>query len=71
MKKRILRYFLHIFSTILVLILVGLAILLSENGGIHYGDNDARMNWENEGPYIFYDNDSTLRTTYIHGNQDD
>ena len=29
------------------------------------------MNWDNEGPYVFYHNDSTLQVNYINGNQDD
>ncbi|MEN0048444.1 MAG: metallophosphoesterase [Bacteroidota bacterium] len=71
MKKRIIRYLIHIFSTILILLLIGFVILLSENGAIHYGDNPSRMNWENDGPYIFFENDSTLNVQYIKGNQDD
>lgn len=71
MKKRIVRYLIHVFTTIVVLLLIGFLILLSENGAIHYGDNPARMNWENDGPYIFFENDSTLNIQYIKGNQDD
>lgn len=70
MKKRIIRYLIHIITTIVVLLLIGLVILLSEDGGIHYGDNSTKMNWENDGPYIFFKNDSTLNLQYILGNQD-
>ena len=69
MKKRIIRYLVHVLSTVLILLIVGLIILLSENGGIHYGDNPLRMNWENEGPYVFFEQDSTLSINYIHGTQ--
>ena len=71
MQKRIIRYLKHIFATLTVLLLIGLAILLSEDGGIHYGDNPIKMNWENEGPYIFFEGDSILNIQYIKGNQDD
>lgn len=71
MKKRIIQYLKHIFATIIVLLLVGLAILLSEDGAIHYGDNPLRMNWENDGPYVFFEGDSILKIQYIKGNQDD
>ena len=71
MKKRIIRYLIHIISTIVILLLIGFVILLSENGAIHYGDNPSRMNWENDGPYIFFENDSILNVQYIKGNQDD
>jgi len=71
MKKRIIRYFVHIFSTILVLLIVGSAIIISENGALHYGDDSEKMNWENDGPYVFVENDSTLKVQYIKGNQDD
>ncbi len=71
MKKRILRYLIHIFTTLLAFSSVILAIIISENGAIHYGDDPARLNWENEGPYIFFENDSVLKLQYVHGNQED
>ncbi|NVK04990.1 MAG: metallophosphoesterase [Flavobacteriia bacterium] len=71
MKKRIIRYLVHITSTIIILLLLGLAILLSENGAIHYGDNPLRMNWNNDGPYIFFEGDSILSIQYIHGNREE
>ncbi|GAB5399205.1 MAG: hypothetical protein Aureis2KO_07900 [Aureisphaera sp.] len=71
MKKRILRYFKHIFGTLLLLSIGTLYVLLSENGGIHYGDNNLKMNWDNEGPYVFYENDSTVNVQYVKGNQKD
>lgn len=71
MKKRIIRYLKHIGAT--VFILGGAAILfgLYHGAGLHYGDNPLMMDWDNEGPYIFYTNDSTLQVNYIKGNQDD
>ena len=71
MKKRILRYFKHIFGTLLLLSLVAVYILLSENGGIHYGDNPLKMDWDKDGPYVFYENDSVLNVQYVRGNQND
>ncbi|MCF8246687.1 MAG: metallophosphoesterase [Saprospiraceae bacterium] len=71
MKKRIIRYLKHIFATITVLLLVGIAILLSEDGAIHYGDNPLQMNWENDGPYVFFEGDSILKIQYIKGNHED
>ncbi|MEM9986165.1 MAG: metallophosphoesterase [Bacteroidota bacterium] len=71
MKKRVLRYLIHIFTTLAVFLSVGLVILISENGAIHYGDDPARLNWENEGPYLFFEQDSLLKLQYIHGNQED
>lgn len=70
MKKRIIRYLIHISTTIAILLVIGLVILLSEDGAVHYGDNPLKMNWENDGPYIFFKNDSTLNLQYINGNQD-
>ena len=71
MKKGIIRYLVHIFSTILVLFIIGVIILLSENGSVHYGDSPLRMNWENEGPYVFFEQDSTLSIHYIQGNREE
>ncbi len=69
MKKRILRYLKHIFGTIIILLTIGIIILLSENGAVHYGDNPLRLDMDKEGPYVFYNNDSILQTNYLRGNK--
>jgi Calcineurin-like phosphoesterase len=71
MKKRVIRYLKHIFATLIILILIAVAVIVSEDGAIHYGDNPAQMNWENEGPYIFFKDISALNIQYIKGNKDD
>lgn len=70
MKKRIIQYLIHMLATLAVLMVIGFVILLSEDGAIHYGDNPIQMNWENEGPYIFFEGDSILSTRYVKGSQD-
>lgn len=70
MKKRILRYLKHIGLTILVLLAIGLVILLKENGAVHYGDHPLMKNLDGEGPYLFYENDSTLSVNYVRGDKD-
>ena len=67
MKKRIFRYLLHVSLTFLVLTLIGAAILYSENGAIHYADNPAMLNWDGDGPYVFYEEDSSVSVNYIKG----
>lgn len=69
MKEKIIRYFKHLFGTIAVLLIIGIAIVLFLNGNVHYGDNPAMKNWRNEGPYIFYDSDSLLSINYVSGNR--
>ena len=69
MKHRILRYFLHITITLIVLILIGVVVLLSENGAVHYGDNYEKYNLDMDGPYAFYTKDSLLNVYYIKGNK--
>jgi len=71
MKKRIGRYFKHILSTILVL--GGLAVLfgLYHGASLHYADHPLMYNIDNEGPYVFYKNDSILNVNYVKGNKDD
>lgn len=70
MKKRAIRYFKHILFTILIplpfLILFG----LYHGASFHYNDNPLALNWENEGPYIFYKNDSSIGVSYLKGNQE-
>ncbi len=71
MKKRILRYFKHLLGTVLFLLIVGVIVLLCINGTLNYGHNDLRYHLENEGPYVFYENDSTLNINYVKGNKGD
>ena len=71
MKKRIIRYLKHIFGTIISLLLVGVAVVVSLNGSLEYGNDPQAINLEKEGPYIFYETDSTLNVNYIKGNKTD
>ncbi|MFT6021435.1 MAG: hypothetical protein ACI9CQ_004244, partial [Saprospiraceae bacterium] len=38
------------------LLLFGIITILFLNGNVHYGENPVRKNWQNEGPYIFFEN---------------
>lgn len=71
MKKRILQYFKHLFATIIVLFIIGVAALVYMNGSLNYGQNPKRYDLSHEGPYIFYKNDSLLTVNYVKGNKTD
>ena len=71
MRKRIFRYIKHIVITILILVIGVILFGLYHGAGLHYGDNPKMMEWDKDGPYVFYKNDSTLNVNYIKGNQDD
>lgn len=71
MKKRILRYVKHIFGTIITLLIIGAITVVSLNGSFEYSNNPLNINLENEGPYVFYETDSTLNVNYIKGNKTD
>jgi len=71
MKKRIFSYLKNILGTVLVLLIVGIIILISLNGSLEYGNNPQAIDLDNEGPYVFYDTDSTLNVNYIKGNKTD
>jgi len=71
MRKRIIRYLTHIFGTIICLSLVGAVVIISLNGSLEYGNNPQAINLEKEGPYVFYETDSTLNVNYIRGNKTD
>ena len=43
---------------------------LYHGASFHYGDNPLMMDWDEDGPYVFYKNDSILNVNYIKGNQD-
>ena len=71
MKKRILRYLKHQFSTILILGSLAVAFGLYHGAALHYGDHPLLYDVNNEGPYVFFENDSTLNVNYIKGNKMD
>jgi len=71
MKKRIFRYLKHALLTIVGLTVAIICIGLSFGASVHYGDNPLMFNWHDDGPYIFYENDSSLSINYIKGNMDD
>lgn len=70
MKKRILRYFKHIILTILIGLPTLIAIgFLTGQSLKHSRDNNV-SNWNNEGPHVFFKNDSTLDINYVQGNRE-
>lgn len=71
MKQKIIRYFKNVFGTILVLTIIGIIVVISLNGSLEYGNNPLNVNLEKEGPYVFYDSDSSLTVNYIRGNKTD
>ena len=71
MKTRVLRYFKHIFATVLILGIIGVSVIVYLNGTLNYGQNPLRYNLNNEGPYVFYENDTVFNINYIKGNKED
>ncbi|CAM1343021.1 metallophosphoesterase [Tenacibaculum amylolyticum] len=69
MKKRIITYVKNITGTLFILLVTGLCMLLFMNGTLGYETNPLRWNLHNEGPYVFYENDSTVSVNYIQGNK--
>ncbi len=69
MKKRIFRYLKHIASTILALGIMAIFFGLYHGASLHYGDLPSKYKIDNEGPYVFYENDSVLSVTHIKGNR--
>ncbi|MBS9768633.1 MAG: metallophosphoesterase [Flavobacteriaceae bacterium] len=68
MKTRILRYFKHLFFTILV-IAIFIVVAIYFTGGFKYGRNNLVSNINNEGAYVFFENDSLLSINYIKGDK--
>ena len=71
MKKRVISYLKNILGTLLVLFIVGVITLLALNGSFGYGQNPLATHLDGEGPYVFYDTDSTYTVNYIRGNKTD
>ena len=60
---------LHMFGTILILLVIWIFILVYLNWTVNYGDNLLRYNLDNED--VCYENDSTLNVNHIKDNKDD
>ena len=71
MKTKIVRYLKHIFFTILVLAAIVIPFGLYHGASLHYGDHELMYNLDKEGPYVFYENDSTLSINHIRGNKNE
>jgi len=70
MNKRILRYVKHIVITFIILVFFSIIFGLYHGASFRYAEDPAMMIWDKDGPYVFINNDSTLRVNYIRGNQD-
>ncbi|NER13440.1 hypothetical protein GWK08_08335 [Leptobacterium flavescens] len=70
MKTKLLRYFKHLFLTILVLGITAVLIGLYMGASLNYADRPGKWNMEKEGPYVFFENDSVLSVNHIRGNRD-
>ena len=71
MKKRIVRYLKHIVSTLLIFAVMAVFFGLYHGASLHYGDHPLMYTIDNEGPYVFYKNDSIINVNYIKGNKED
>lgn len=58
----------HFFSTLFLLLLVGVAIIVSLHGDIVIGENHLAYKVGDEGPHIFFAGD-TIEAQYIRGNR--
>ncbi|MFT5914566.1 MAG: hypothetical protein ACJAWV_000897 [Flammeovirgaceae bacterium] len=71
MKKGMLTYFKHLLITIVLVLIVLITLAYEYGGALKYDGDEATMNWDGEGPHIFYENDSVLSVNYIRGNKTD
>ena len=67
MKKRVVRYLKHLIVTLLLLLVTGASTLHYLNGSLNYGQNPIAYTLDNEGPYVFYENDSIVSINYLKG----
>ena len=67
MKKRIFRYLKHQFVSLFVLGAVLVPFGLYHGASLHYSDHPLLYNIDNDGPYVFFKNDSLINVNYIKG----
>ena len=71
MNKAFLTYLKHILLTFLVLIGVAIIFGLSIGASANYYEHPARLQMNNEGPFVFFKNETTIEVNYIHGTKTD
>jgi hypothetical protein len=71
MRKRIFRYLVHIFGTVFTLSVIGTVVLISMNGTFDFQSSDLGRTLEHDGPYVFYESDSSYSVNYIKGNKEE
>lgn len=69
MKKRIVRYLKHLSLTVITCMFIFLIVGLFSGHIINYNKNNQIANLDNEGPYVFYLNDSLVNVNYIKGSE--
>ena len=69
-KRRLIKFAQRTFLVILILIPALLYIGYSLGARLHYSDNPLALNWDNEGPYVFLEEDDALSIEYIKTNTD-
>jgi hypothetical protein len=69
-RRRIFRYLKHILLTILTGVILFAIIGLLTGNSLKHSRNDLTDNWNNEGPFVFYGNDSLLSINYVIGDRD-
>lgn len=69
MKKNVFRYVKHISITFITLALIIGSIGLYHGASLRYSENPVCMNWDKDGPYVFFNSDSMLTVNYIRGNK--
>ena len=69
-KRRLVTFARRTFLALLILIPVLVYIGYSLGARLHYSDNPVALNWDNEGPYVFLEEDDALSIEYIKTNTD-
>lgn len=70
MRKRIFRYLKHILVTLLIGVPLFIIIAFLTGNTLKYSRNNLVDNWDNEGPFVFYQNDSLLSINYVKGDRE-
>lgn len=71
MKKRLLGYFKHLLLTIAIFIPALILFGISQGASLHYADDPLAMDWDQDGPYVFYTENGGLSINHIRGSMED
>lgn len=71
MKKRLLTFLIDAVVTVLLVLAIVVTIGLLNGAALHYGDDPRALDWDREGPYVFFEDSGSIVVELVRGSMTD